>query len=232
MQGSVGPTQHTLNPPPRAAFERNLATQWPLPNIPASYPIVSKDSVAVQSDEYSVWQLLGHFDALMNSLIREVYSPEYRIPAESRSRFTGAIRETHTLEVVEAQTREPTARKPIAHGPIRHKRSSRRASLARIGSPQQSISHKLQRTERKDSGEALAADRLSPAYQVDHSFPAYPVASLSSEVGAGDQSSKPTGRSWFSVKTMRPSLASVRSIQEADRNDVVDDLVRLWTLVR
>ena len=228
MEGSVGPTQHTLNPPPRAAFERNLATQWPLPNIPASYPIVPMDPVTVQSDQHSSWPLLRHFDALMKSLIREVYSPQYRIPAESRSRFTGAIRETHTLEVVKSHSR--------------HKSKVSQSSLwvtHEMELPQgyyerqtPTTTHMLQRKEGEDSGEALAADRLSSADQVEGFSPAYPVASLGSEVGAGDQSSKPTGRSWLSVKTIRPSLASVRSVQEADRNDVVDDLVRLWTLVR
>ncbi len=199
--------------------------------------------MAVQSDGYRVWQLLGHFDALMNNLIREVYSPEYRIPAESRSRFTGAIREAHTLEVVEAQTREPTTRKPKARrAPMKYGRLSRHARmgvpharmgvpLARMDVPQNSVSPKRQSTEREDGWEAPAIGR-SPAYEGGDFPPAYPVASLGTEVAAGDLSSQITRPPNLIFPVHECYSSSARSVQEADRNDVVDDLVRLWTLVR
>ena len=98
--------QHTSNTFSANTFQNTPAPQWPLPNIPASYPIMPKDPVAVQSDQYNSWPLLHHLNTLVASLIREVYSPEHQIPVESRSRFTGAIRETHTTEIVEAESRE------------------------------------------------------------------------------------------------------------------------------
>ena len=94
---------------------------------------------------------------------------------------------------------------------------------SRVFARQSTITHMRQRKEGEVSGEARAADRSSSADQVEEFSPAYPVASLRGELGASDISSKTTGP---------PDLASVRSVQEADRNDVVDDLVRLWTLVR
>ena len=99
--------QHTFNP--SATTLRNTpAPQWPLPDIPASYPVVSDDPVTVQSGQYNPWELLQHFDNLLRNLVREVNSPGYQIPVDSRSRFTGAIRETHALEAVELQKRNPS----------------------------------------------------------------------------------------------------------------------------
>ena len=98
--------QHTSNDFSTNAYQHTPAPQWPLPNTPASYPTMPMDPVAVQSDQYSSWLLLQHLNTLVASLVQEVYSPVYQISAESRSRFTGVIRATHTTEIVEAARRE------------------------------------------------------------------------------------------------------------------------------
>ena len=98
--------QNTYNP--LATTLRNTpAPQWPLPDTPASYPAVSDDPATVQSGQYNPWELLEHFDKLLRNLVREVYSPGYQIPMDSRSTFAGAIRKTHALEAVELQKRNP-----------------------------------------------------------------------------------------------------------------------------
>lgn len=111
-----------------STFQKASAPQWPLPNVPASYPVVSGDTVTFQSDQHNPWELLAHFDILVRTLVQEVYSPGYQIPAESRSRFTSAIRETHKLEAVEAQRREPSKSGMYAEAhhisPIPHGRQS------------------------------------------------------------------------------------------------------------
>ena len=101
------PPQNTYNP--SATTLRNTpAPQWPLPDVPASYPVVSDDPVTVHSEQYNPWELLEHFDNLLRNLVREVNSPGYQIPVDSRSRFTGAIRETHAIEAVELRKRIPS----------------------------------------------------------------------------------------------------------------------------
>ena len=98
--------QHTPDTFSTKTYQHTPAPQRPLPNTPASYPTLPMDPVAVQSDQYIAWPLSHHLNTLVASLIREVSSPVYQIPAESRSRFTGVIRATHTTEIVEAERRE------------------------------------------------------------------------------------------------------------------------------
>ena len=221
-EGNVGPTQHSFNPLarafhplPRPTSENAPAPQWPLPNIPASYPIVSKNPVTIQSDEYSVWAYLRHFDTLMASLIREIYSPEYQIPRESRSRFTGAIRETHTLEVVEAKRRGSTRSGSVGRLKAGSESYARPLRPSRLST--------LRRSEPQCNPEILSLDILSSADKAD-AFVTADSGSANKKQGQKDQS--------MADKKPRFDLVLSESTRKADRNDVVDDLVRLWTLVR
>ena len=260
---NVDPTEHPFNTLPRTTFKNAPGPQWPLPKIPASCPIVPKDPVAVQSDEYSVWQPLGHFDALMKSLIREVYSPQYRIPAGSRSRFTGAIRETHTIEVVEAKRRresawsvasaedsqaEPQLLSGTATNTSRVVEAERRepttSGFVEI-SDAGSESHALPSRTTRLSKRKIVPERPSRLSKLRKSEPQYnPVLSLDFLSSAdkadafvdaeGGSANKEQGQKDQSMADKKPrfDLVLLESTRKADRNDVVDDLVRLWTLVR
>ena len=239
---NVEPTQHALNTLPRATSENAPAPQWPLPNIPASYPIVSNDPVTVQSNQYSLLGLLRHFDILVDNLIRETYSPEYQIPRESRSRFTSAIRETHTIEVVEAERRESSwSANPLGlvpqplqwtqhsfaeDGSAQELPEESKETGGKIARARRSVRRKRQRIER-EGGWECAAVGLSSADEEEEHYGQYSSMSLPM-VGASNISSetKQTKSSVESPFSLGPSL------HKADKNDVVDDLVRLWTLVR
>ena len=226
-EGNVGPTQYSFNPLARAftpllraTSENTPAPQWPLPNIPASYPIVSKDPVTVQSDEYSVWAYLRHFDILVANLIREVYSPEYQIPADSRSRFTGAIRANHTIEVVEAERRgsrrSAGSSCSIGAAPFQVQQTLRPFGTLSIGAS--SGIGKRQRNYRASSkGLLISADELEP-HLVEAGYSGADEAQ-----GQEDQVMVP--------KKQKFDLVLSESTRKADKNDVVDDLVRMWTLV-
>ena len=257
--------QHTSNTFSANTFQNTPAPQWPLPNIPASYPIMPMDPVAVQSDQYIAWPLLHHLNTLVASLIREVYSPVYQIPAESRSRLTGVIRATHTTEIVEAQRREPRryanygnvepsvtlppmmARSPASRqyelASVQYNANSpRRTSglsnlfmpipasgpppslpppISDSSVPKQApwgVRERTQvqspRREHEDDEEQPAIKRLKYGMAaVTASFSGFSrVEDLPTETGE--------------IYNYQPD------VPEPEKNDVVDDLVKLWTLVR
>ena len=207
--GNVVPTQHSLNPLARAASENAPAPQWPLPNIPASYPIAPMNPVTVQSDQYNSRPLWVHFDILVARLVREIYSSEYQIPVGSRSNFTGAIRETHRLEVIEAERRESTwsATSSLLIPEASHKP---------YGARMLSMSSGYSRHKASVTGKQLELEwkESSPI-----------IHNTSSDAhGQKDQRMVATG--------MKAGLSLEPSVAKPDKNDVVDELVRLWTLVR
>ena len=249
--------QHTVNPFSATASHNTPAPQWPLPDIPGSYPIMSKDPVTFPSDEYNPWAILHYFDTLVKELVREVYSPEYQIPVESRSRFTGAIRETHWLEVVEAKSRQ-AAWEPQSCvvptgviGPSKdiyvlpdfshhHHEAPYRSELSiktqGTSSARERLeySRKRQKTEPETGWVTSSADPLSSAdgfgYRAEADIKDRPMEIPGGYPPTGSIVLKPMGEptSYWAG----PIVSPTQSVQEAEKSDVVDNLLKLWTIVR
>ena len=253
--------KHTSNTFSANTFQNTPAPQWPLPNTPASYPIMPMYPVAVQSDQYSSWLLLQHLNTLVANLVQEVYSPVYQIPAESRSRFTGAIRATHTTEIVEAERREP--RRYASYGnvlsnmmmppmtpqesglqlggdyPTEARRQSRGTNLfTAIQDPSLPSSAKPHQT-RHSYSYIRSPDQKDKQEEVDM------MQSRKTKRIYQNQEQPTIKRAKVgSMHCYLPSLLPRDEYQafedqpwcgelpEPERNDVVDDLVKLWTLVR
>lgn len=278
--------QHTFNSFSANSFRSAPAPQWPLPNIPASYPVISKDPVTVPSDQYNSWELLNHFDALMMNLVREVYLPGYRIPAESRSRFSNTISETHRLEVVaigitpystvsgtpygidrQGMLGQPPQPPQHTYGyglsqqryrPMRRLSQQRYdpmrtslhgtqniSELPRIkrGRPRKSEARKPQRIHNEDGWETHAADDLSSAEPMGYraeadkveDSPKRPPRIFLSSLDFSEISpdiTPPAPQPVSSTAQFTPYLENPRKAPEPPRLDVVDDLLKLWTLVR
>ena len=272
---NLEPKQHSFDSPPGAIFQNARAPQWPLPSDLASRPMMPKDPQPVQSDQYGVQQLLGHFDALLRSLIRQVYAPEYRITAGSRSRFTSAIRETHTLEVTELRRSEPSKSgdsgmleqsEPSPHKT--HQRHTARAEFVpMLQRPVDSITYRQERPiitgpygvtsdkmVRQCSGKGVfKSDGEVAAIEEDEearkrrslmkakrrrqweeiepdgkTSPTVPLPGQRSELAVV---AKPCGISNENIRYSRYNMSMMQTAEKEGRNDVVDNLLRLWTLL-
>ena len=229
--------QHTFNSFSTITFQNAPASQWPLPSIPASYPIMSMDPVTVHPEQHSSWQLLCHLDNLVESLVREVYSPEYQIPAEPRSRLTGAIREMHRLEVDIAERREPSKSidSPIYRHHYSPASSQHEPPIAASNTP---LFSNMSQTPLLGNRFAAPEDPSPPSYCMAPT-PSPPISPerkrrLQEEQRTQIQNMRRT-RTSHSLKSPmqgRRALEDQPIVPEPERNDVVDDLVKLWTLVR
>ena len=213
--------QHTFNPFSASTFQNNPAPQWPLSDIPGSYPIMSKDPVTFPSEEHNPWAIIHHFDALVKKLVQEVYSPEYQISVESRSRFTGAIRETHGLEVVEAKSRQ-----------FALERGSCVVPTGAIGPSQHTYQHRPIDSELSIEGQGTsgARERIEYSRKRQKTEPETCFNALS----AGPLNSDRKAISLpMSAREKRAKYSKdLSKAPEPPKVDVVDDLVKLWTLVR
>ena len=257
-EGNVAPTQHTSNTLPATTFhnapapqhtfnsfsantfQNTPASQWPLPNIPASYPIMPMDPVTVQPEKHSSWQLLCHLDNLVKSLVREVYSPEYQIPAEPRLRFNGAIREIHRLEVVIAERREPSKSidSPIYHHHYSPASSQHEPPIAACKTP---LFSNMSQTPPVGNMIAASEDPSRPSWRFEQQskLPISPKRKRRLEEERRTQRTQIQNlrrtRTSHSLKLpmqRHQALEDQPIVPEPERNDVVDDLVKLWTLVR
>ena len=269
--------QHTSNTFSANTFQHTPAPQWPLPNMPASYPIMPTDPVAVQSGQYNSWSLLHHLNTLVASLIREVSSPVYQISAESRSRFTGVIRATHTTEIVEAERGEQ--RRYANYGNVEPSATlpptiARLAASRQHGRPLSQMNYQVAGRRQSSIGNlsmpipASGPPPSPPPPMSDSSRPKkeqlavmertqvqsrrcneydYNSYDLYDEEQPATKKAETAPRedsysaSQFSQDEGTPMLESCdfevcleeqSKVPEPKRNNVVDDLVKLWTLVR
>lgn len=253
-------TQHTFSTLPTTTLQRAPAPpynpfsatipqnapapQWPLPNIPASYPIAPMDPVAVQSDQFNSWPLLSHLKTLVASLIREVYSPVYQIPTESRSRFTGVIRATHETEIVEAERRESSKYSDGSLGsglrldrddPIAARRSSIGSNLTTATpdfSPLPSCMeppHIYSSVHRRPAN-LMQITQVQSRRREHEDDEEQPATKKAKTVPAEDSYSSAEFPQDNTLTCFDHAIFFIGP--EPERNDVVDDLVKLWTLVR
>ncbi|KAK0512757.1 hypothetical protein JMJ35_004774 [Cladonia borealis] len=239
--------QHTFNSFSANTFQNTPASQWPLPNIPASYPIMPMDPVTVQREQHSSWQLLCHLDNLVKSLVREVYSPEYQIPAEPRSRFTGAIREIHRLEVVKAERSEPSKSigSSVSHCYLFSPASSQYEPPSIAASQRPLLSNMFMASEDPNPPSYCKGPTSNPPIaprrkrrfgeeertqiQSTRRYLEYnEMGSKRAKYDAWEDSAPSSAFSWDE----ETYLGNYAKVPEPERNDVVDDLVKLWTLVR
>lgn len=262
IQNSPAP-QYTFNPFSASTLQSNPAPQWPLPDIPGSYPMMSKDPVISPSEGYNSWAII-HIDALVAKLVQEVYSPEYQIPVQSRWRFTGAIRENHRLEVVEVKRQQAIESSPYsseiagsshnifppqAYASSKHTLDPTATSLyGTKDKPELSTRYAYASTpvgpeypQKRQKTEPYCSD-MSPADKAEYHADADSTVPYMRMQSRYPQAGHRTARMNSSIALMpmgqpMPILtprkgSPTQSVQEAERSDVVDDLLKLWTVVR